>query len=136
MRDLADVALKYLSHEDNETITDPLGTAWWDSASGNENGDNCNSYGASVDPSHGPNPNAFLPALGGSAPAGTLFDQLINGDRYYVQSEWSNGDANCEMAPIRARSRRASRCPPHPCRRRRVSRSIRPPSTSTLATPA
>ena len=98
--DIADVALKYLSHEDSETITDPLGTAWWDSASGNEGGDNCDTYGASVDPSHGLNPNAFLPALGGSAPAGTLYDQLINGNRYYVQSEWSNGDANCEMAPV------------------------------------
>lgn len=31
----------YLSHEWAETITDPLGTAWWDS-SGNEVGDKCN----------------------------------------------------------------------------------------------
>lgn len=31
----------YLSHEWSETITDPLGTAWWD-ASGNEIGDLCN----------------------------------------------------------------------------------------------
>ena len=31
----------YLSHEWSETITDPLGTAWWDST-GNEVGDKCN----------------------------------------------------------------------------------------------
>lgn len=33
----------YLSHEWSETITDPLGTAWWDS-SGNEVGDKCNQF--------------------------------------------------------------------------------------------
>lgn len=32
----------YLSHEWSETITDPLGTAWWNNSSGNEVGDNCN----------------------------------------------------------------------------------------------
>ncbi len=88
---LADVALKYLSHEDNETITDPLGTGWWDPVSQNENGDNCNSI-------HD-NPAAFTPTLGGSASAGTLFNELINGDRYYLQGEWSNGDLTCKLRP-------------------------------------
>ncbi len=96
--DPADVAIKYLSHEDNETITDPLGTGWWDSNSNQEDGDNCNAYGT-FSPANGTNPDAFLPTLGGSAVAGTLFNQSIEGDPYYIQSEWSNGDVNCEMRP-------------------------------------
>ncbi len=86
-----DVALKYISHEDNETITDPLGNAWWSDYTGYEDGDNCNDYDT--------NANAFAPTLGGDASAGTLYDQLIDGDPYYLQSEWSNGGSNCEMAP-------------------------------------
>ncbi|MDQ6818315.1 MAG: PKD domain-containing protein, partial [Actinomycetota bacterium] len=96
--DLADVVLKYLSHEHNEVLTDPLGSAWFDSSSGNENGDNCNATG-SANPQGGRSPNAFLPVLGGSASSGTLYDQLLAGNPYYVQSEWSNGDAGCQMAP-------------------------------------
>jgi PKD repeat protein len=88
---IADVALKYISHEDNETITDPLGTGWWNSYSGYENGDNCNDEYT--------NDNAFLPTLGGDAAAGTLYNQLIAGDEYYLQSEWSNGGSDCEMQP-------------------------------------
>jgi PKD repeat protein len=98
--DSADVAIKFMSHEDNETITDPVhGTGWWDGATGQENGDNCNFWGPSVDPTAGSNPNAFTPTLGGDATAGTLFNQSINGNHYYIQSEWSNGDSNCEMQP-------------------------------------
>jgi chitodextrinase len=88
---VGDVAIKYLSHEDSETITDPFGTGWWDSNSGFEDGDNCNSKGI--------NPNAFTPTLGGTAAAGTLFNQSIHGNSYYIQSEWSNGDVNCELRP-------------------------------------
>jgi PKD repeat protein len=96
---IADVNIKAISHEYNETITDPLGTGWWNSSSvsGLENGDNCNAYGATVDPNGGANPNAFTPTLGGSAAGGTLFNQAMNANPYYAQSEWSNGDANCEM---------------------------------------
>lgn len=47
----------------------------------------------------GTNPDAYLPTLGGSEAAGTLFTQLINGHHYYLQSEWSNGNSNCEMRP-------------------------------------
>jgi PKD repeat protein len=85
---IADVALKYISHEDNETITDPLGTGWWNDYTGNEDGDNCNS--------------AFTPTLGGDAGAGTLYNQLIAGDQYYLQSEWSNGSGGCAMQPAGA----------------------------------
>ncbi len=96
--DLADVALKFLSHEHNETITDPTGGGWYDNASGNEDGDNCNATGPSS-PHGGSSPNAFLPTIGGSASAGTLYNQLIAGHPYYLQSEWSNGDVGCQMAP-------------------------------------
>jgi PKD repeat protein len=95
----ADVVIKYMSHEYNETITDPLGNAWYEIASGQENGDNCNIYSPTPDPARGTNPNAFNPTLGGSASLGTLYDQLMNGNRYYTQSEWSNGDADCKMQP-------------------------------------
>lgn len=97
-RDLADVAISYLSHEVNETLTDPLGDGWWDPMSGNEEADNCASTGA-VDPGGGTNPDAFLPTITGDATAGTLFDQVIDGNPYYTQSVWSNGDQTCEMQP-------------------------------------
>lgn len=93
----ADVVVKYMSHEDNEAITDPLTSAWYDPVTQNENGDNCNAYGLNS-PANGTSLTAFTPTLGGS-PAGTLYNQLINSHPYYVQSEWSNGDAGCQMRP-------------------------------------
>ena len=102
-RPIADVNIKAMSHEFNETITDPNGDAWWNSTtSGNEDGDNCNFYGSTVDPNNSSNPNAFTPTLGGSASLGTLFNQVMNGNPYYTQSEWSNGNVNCEMRPATA----------------------------------
>ncbi len=95
---VGDVFIKALSHEQSETISDPLLNAWWDTATGQEIGDNCNFTG-SFDPGNGTNPNAFLPSLGGTASAGTLFNQSDNSNPYYVQSEWSNGDIDCEMRP-------------------------------------
>jgi hypothetical protein len=103
----ADISLKYISHEQAESITDPLPPDSWISLqgaqsghSGGEIGDQCNTTG-SFNPNgpEGPNPNAFLPVIGGSAGAGTLFDQLDNGHPYYIQSEWSNGNVNCELRP-------------------------------------
>jgi PKD repeat protein len=105
--DGGDVAIKYMTHEDIESITDPLLNAWWDSTSTNEVADNCNQYSATVDPTNSPNgedPFAFTfppngTTLGGTAAAGTLYNQVDNGDDYYVQSVWSNGDTNCELQP-------------------------------------
>ncbi len=60
----------YLSHEWSETITDPLGNAWWDSSSGgtgNEVGDWCNQY-------------------------------MAQSGSWTVQEEWSNLDNNCESS--------------------------------------
>ena len=76
--DPADATLNVLSHENNETITDPLGTAWYDSA-GNENGDKCNF--------------TFGSALGGSS--GSFYNQVMSGHAYWLQEEWSNAAGGC-----------------------------------------
>jgi len=71
----ADVELDAFSHELNEMITDPEGSAWFDSG-GNEIADDCNqNYG---------NP------IGGAA--GALYNQTINGAHYYTQEMFSNED--------------------------------------------
>ena len=93
----ADVALKYTSHEYIEAATDPLGNAWFD-GTGQEIGDKCNFTGSGPEP--GEDPNAFLPTLGGSASSGTLFNQAINTDSYYLQSEWDNAANACRMKPL------------------------------------
>jgi hypothetical protein len=109
--DPGDCAITRLSHEDSETITDPIidigHSGWFASTSGNnifgyESGDACEVPG-SLDPANGHNPDAFAPTLGGSSAAGTLYTQLINGHRYYTQSEWSNGNGTCEMRPSSGR---------------------------------
>lgn len=89
----ADVALKSLSHEMLETISDPLLNAWYD-ADGNEIADLCNGLNW--------NPDSFLPLEGGSATAGTLWNQTINGAHYYLQGAWSNQTNGCALtgAPI------------------------------------
>jgi PKD domain len=75
----ADPTVSTISHEHSEVVTDPLGDAWIDGA-GNENGDLCiSSYG---------------PALGGSA--ASVFNQVIHGGHYYLQSEYSNEDHSCQ----------------------------------------
>jgi hypothetical protein len=75
----ADPALSTLSHEHNETVTDPLDDAWVD-GQGNEDGDLCIS--------------TFGPAIGGSG--GGAYNELIHGGRYFLQEEWSNADGSCQ----------------------------------------
>ena len=77
----ADPGLSSLSHEHNETITDPLGSGWID-GSGNEDGDLC------IDQVGHP-PRAL-----GHTRAGA-YDQVIARGRYWLQSEWSNAAAGC-----------------------------------------
>lgn len=96
----ADVVLKYMNHEDIEILTDPTGFGWYDNSGPlNEVADNCNAYASSANPQAGLSPNAFTPVLGGSGSQGTLFNQLVSGDHYYLQSEWSNGDGACKLQP-------------------------------------
>jgi PKD domain len=74
----ADPALSTLSHEQIETITDPMGDAWID-GSGNEIADLCiTNYG---------------PRIGGSG-AG-IWDEQIGAGRYYLQEIWSNYNGGC-----------------------------------------
>ncbi len=100
--DVADVAVNDVAHELSESITDPLvGRSFedhnapaWTSGS-DEVSDKCQTTGPLGPLWH--DPNAFLPTLGGSASKGTLYTQLINGHRYYTQSNWSNKDGACKM---------------------------------------
>ena len=79
----ADSAINTLSHEHNETITDPLGTAWWDNK-GYENADKCAwTFGA---------------ALGGAP--GAQYNQQIGTGRYYLQRNWSNASSGCVLTGL------------------------------------
>ena len=74
----ADSELNVTSHENIEAVTDPLGTAWYDS-SGQEIGDKCNF--------------TFGSPLGG--PAGAQYNEQISSGNYYLQEEWSNASSAC-----------------------------------------
>ena len=76
-----------LSHEHNESITDPEpNNAWTDiGGSGGENGDKCRTF---VEASE------FGTPLG-KAPNGATYNQLINGHEYWYQQEWSNQTHQC-----------------------------------------
>ncbi len=75
-----------LSHEHNESTTDPELNAWY-AASGNENGDNCRTFVASSE---------FGTPLG-KAPDGSRYNQLVNGREYWYQQEWSNEGSTCKQ---------------------------------------
>jgi hypothetical protein len=79
-----DDTLSSLSHEANESITDPTLEAWFDEEEGFENGDECRNTPFEED---------FGAPLGGAA--GALFNQSINGAHYYLQQEWSNDIEDC-----------------------------------------
>ena len=82
-----------LSHELSETITDPLINAWY-ASNGLEVGDLCEAYAARVNISKGLSPLAYAPAFG-TPSTGVLYDQVINGDQYYNQTEFSNSANKC-----------------------------------------
>jgi PKD repeat protein len=76
-----------LSHEHNESITDPMpNSAWADiGGSGGENGDKCRVFEEAGE---------YGTALG-RAPDGAKYNQLINGHPYWYQQEWSNQTDMC-----------------------------------------
>jgi len=79
--DDADGTLNVVSHEHNEAITDPQGSAWYDRR-GYENGDKCAwNFGA---------------ALGSTASG--QYNQVIGAGKYYLQQEWSNKTTKCVLA--------------------------------------
>jgi hypothetical protein len=78
--DDADATINVTSHEHNETITDEQGNAWYD-LEGYENGDKCAwNFGSQI----------------GSTSSGS-YNQLINGNPYELQQEYSNAHRNCVL---------------------------------------
>jgi hypothetical protein len=75
-----------LSHEHNESITDPELDAWYGST-GEENGDKCRTFNTTTE---------FGAPLG-TAPDGSRYNQLINGAEYWYQQEWSNEGSTCKQ---------------------------------------
>jgi hypothetical protein len=77
---VADAEISILSHEIIESMTDPLVNAWLDSK-GNEIGDECAwTFGPPLGSTDTNNPNT------------TQYNQVINGDDYYIQTMFSNAD--------------------------------------------
>ncbi len=75
----ADASIDTLSHEILETMTDPTGFRAWNDSSGYEIGDICAGY--------------YGPPLGFTDPndrTSTAYNQVINGAKYYTQTEFSN----------------------------------------------
>jgi hypothetical protein len=86
----ADASISSLSHEHNESLTDPEpNTAWTDWASGETTGfegaDKCRVFEATRE---------FGTPLG-TAPNGASYNQLINSHEYWTQQEWSNQGHSC-----------------------------------------
>ena len=73
-----------LSHEHNESTTDPELNAWY-ASNGEENGDKCRTF----------NDASEYGTPLGKAPDGSRYNQLINGDEYWYQQEWSNEGSTC-----------------------------------------
>ncbi len=79
----SDPEISTTSHEQNESITDPFGTGWWDSnsndsAAGDEDGDMCAyDFGTTT------------------GPANAEWNQTINGHHYLMQLEWDNSTNGC-----------------------------------------
>jgi hypothetical protein len=101
----ADAVIDTASHEVNEAITDPIGSqcdeeagelvgcehgAWTD-AIGQEIADKCL-------PPEVPVAGIYGPPLGGVNPQ--FYNQLINGDHYFTQREWSNEAGTFEGACV------------------------------------
>jgi len=74
------------SHEHNESITDPELNAWY-AANGAENGDKCRTFKEATE---------YGTPLG-TAPDGSRYNQVINGDLYWYQQEWSNEGLQCKQ---------------------------------------
>jgi PKD repeat protein len=73
-----------LSHEHNESVTDPLPNDAWTNGigrrHGEENGDQC---------------DFIMGNPLGTAPNGAVYNQVINGHFYWYQEEWSNQGRTC-----------------------------------------
>jgi len=81
-----------IAHEHSEGVTDPTLHAWYDEQ-GNEVADKCRDY---------PDIEAEYGAPLGKASNGQFYNQLINGDRYWYQQEWSNEAGGCAQRKLQA----------------------------------
>jgi hypothetical protein len=77
----ADVELGTVSHEINESITDPEGSAWYDKKF-HEVGDEC----------------SYIYGSGFGGTSGALYNQTINGANYFIQEEFSNENYRAHKA--------------------------------------
>jgi IPT/TIG domain len=75
-----------LSHEHNESITDPELNAWY-ASNGEENGDKCRTFNEATE---------FGTPLG-TAPDGSRYNQVIDANLYWYQQEWSNEGLQCKQ---------------------------------------
>ncbi len=75
-----------LAHEHSESVTDPEINAWHDSKE-REAADKCRTFNV---------PNEYGEKLG-NAPDGAKYNQVINGDLYWYQQEWSNETGGCQQ---------------------------------------
>jgi hypothetical protein len=89
----ADATINTISHEQNESITDPWGNAWMDS-DGDEIADICAWN--------------FGKPLGGTAGVDE-YNQVINGDHYWLQQEYSDDGSVCRQHYV---GRPANTAPP------------------------
>jgi PKD repeat protein len=79
--DVTDHELNTISHEHNETITDPTNGGWFDVDGTGENGDKCNfDFGTAIASNSNGN-----------------YNQLINHNPYEIQQEWSNAITGCAL---------------------------------------
>jgi len=74
----ADAVLNNVAHEHNESISDPLGTAWYD-GTGQEIADKCH----------------LMFGTPRGATASGQYNQVINGHGYWLQMLWSNRAGGC-----------------------------------------
>jgi hypothetical protein len=74
----ADAVLNNVAHEHNESISDPLGNAWYDST-GAEIADKCH----------------LMFGTPRGATASGQYNQVINGHAYWLQQIWSNRAGGC-----------------------------------------
>jgi hypothetical protein len=75
-----------LAHEHSESVTDPELNAWYDSK-GEEVADKCRTFKEATE---------FGEPLG-KAPDGSNYNQVIDGEEYWYQQEWSNETGACEQ---------------------------------------
>jgi hypothetical protein len=75
----ADSFVNIISHELSETVTDPQGTAWYDSA-GEENSDKCAWTFGTV-----------------TTAAGRVSNEAVGARRFLIQQEWNRTRQACEQ---------------------------------------